>query len=1073
MIHRYYLSILLILCSIATAFAQISLTSSTEQNTECNGFGCNYSGPSILINEVMIRPVSGNGSIYGWEPGSSASARQGEWIELYNPDICQSVDVSCYFLGNCAHDGSPLQYYGAGYEIPQGTIVPPRGFVIVRGVNAPAVPPALLIQNGGKTVELVISNTSAVCLDGGYRMWFPDAGGWFAFYDDEGIPQDAISWYNPMALELSDSPCNPTGSCPYSGTLSSYNSIPSNRKTYIYSSTPSLGQSVRRIPDGGPWMVNTTASATYGNCNSTCIPPPVITCNGTATVSASGGTPPYSYEWSDGQAQSTPTATGLCGGLYCVTVTDALNDSSTICVSVPDYKPEVSMSSLSDVCISASPFPLTGGSPPGGKYLGEGIVNNIFSPSLAGPGTHWIRYRYANQDSCWSMDSTQITVHSLPTVSLPAFQPLCFNSAPLSLNMAEPSGGIYSGIGVTGNYFFPAVAGVGTYAITYTFIDNNSCQNTAVQNITVTPIPMASAGLDQTICPGHTAELGEPAVPGNSYSWTSQPPGFTSTLSDPVVSPLVTTQYTLTEVINATQCSQTHSVTVQVTAGPVVNAGSDQGICPGGTATIGSSPIAGYTYSWSSIPAGFSSTVANPSVSPAVTTVYQVTATTVDGCIGTSQVTVTVHPVPQAITGNNTGICSGSSTTIGIPAVAGNTYLWSSLPAGFSSTLANPTVSPSVTTSYFLTVTNAFGCSGASQVTVSILPLPAAYTGPGQSLCSGGHATIGGPPVSGNTYSWISAPPGFQSQVSNPVVYPSATTVYTLTETNLATGCSNSHSVTIVVNPLPQVSLQPFTPVCKNASPFLLSGGNPAGGTYSGPGVSNNVFNPTSLNPGLYLISYIYFNTYGCMGVAYQQIQVLNKPRISGTLVYMNTASTPLDSSKIRLFTQQNVLVDSATTGNNGSFAMNCLNPGNYKLRTTVPKKWGGGNSIDALLIARFSVGMISLTPMQQMVADVNASGSLNSGDSYLIMRRYVGITTSFPFGDWYAEPVDTLLITTNDLTIALHAACFGDVNFSYVPFTGMKSGIGSIKPWMSATLQDILLTRLPGSEKKGLIPRQ
>ena len=71
----------------------------------------------------------------------------GEWIELYNPHKCESVDISCYFLGNNAQDGDFFFFenYGGGFVLPQGTVVPPQGFCVVRGENAPAVPSNLLV----------------------------------------------------------------------------------------------------------------------------------------------------------------------------------------------------------------------------------------------------------------------------------------------------------------------------------------------------------------------------------------------------------------------------------------------------------------------------------------------------------------------------------------------------------------------------------------------------------------------------------------------------------------------------------------------------------------------------------------------------------------------------------------------------------------------------------------------------------------------------------------------------------------------------------------------------------------
>ena len=81
-----------------TPTSNFSLSMSSTENTKCDGFGFNYDGPSILINEVMLSPNTGDGSIYSKSPDS----RGGEWIELYNPDRCQSIDISCYFLGNNA-----------------------------------------------------------------------------------------------------------------------------------------------------------------------------------------------------------------------------------------------------------------------------------------------------------------------------------------------------------------------------------------------------------------------------------------------------------------------------------------------------------------------------------------------------------------------------------------------------------------------------------------------------------------------------------------------------------------------------------------------------------------------------------------------------------------------------------------------------------------------------------------------------------------------------------------------------------------------------------------------------------
>src|SRR5690554_4239883 len=220
--------------------AQLSGNIDFTDNSNCNGSPCSYNGPSILINELMLSPNEYDGSMWG-----SGTSRRGEWIELYNPDICEPVDISCYYLGNNANDNSP---YPGGYVIPPGTVVPPAGFALIRGVNAAPVPSALLVENGGNVVELVVTG-EGVCVGGGSRLWFPNAGGWFAFYDNNGVPQDAVSWANQSNIDKV--PCVPVlGGCNFSGPLASYNDFPNDRKEYILnqSSANFQGSSHRRIP---------------------------------------------------------------------------------------------------------------------------------------------------------------------------------------------------------------------------------------------------------------------------------------------------------------------------------------------------------------------------------------------------------------------------------------------------------------------------------------------------------------------------------------------------------------------------------------------------------------------------------------------------------------------------------------------------------------------------------------------------------------------------------------------------------------------------------------------------------
>ncbi|MBQ6071354.1 MAG: gliding motility-associated C-terminal domain-containing protein [Bacteroidales bacterium] len=389
-------------------------TISTYVNKDCMGRGCEYNGPTILINEIMLMPsIVYDGSIVGQQFGQT-NPSQGEWIELYNPHKCEAADISCYFLGNNAHDVSggdiwnyTFEDYPGGFSIPPGTVVPPQGFAIIRGVNAPAVPANLLVANGGNVVEVEVN--SRYCFGGGNRLWFPNAGGWFAFYDQNGVPQDAVSWtINDNASCFSCQPCIPSVSdCGYNGTLASYNQIPSNRKNQISTNQPTENLSLRRIPDGGNWAVNQPAAATYGTCNSTCENPPIITCNGTAVVHVSGGTPPYTYRWNDTLHQTTDSAVGLCMGDYSVLVHDATGASITLTCHIDNYIPPVTHPDV-NICRSQLPFTLTGGSPSDGSYQGGWINGSQITTNTM--GTSAATYTFTDTNGCVGSTSFNITV---------------------------------------------------------------------------------------------------------------------------------------------------------------------------------------------------------------------------------------------------------------------------------------------------------------------------------------------------------------------------------------------------------------------------------------------------------------------------------------------------------------------------------------------------------------------------------------------------------------------------------------------------------------------------------------
>ncbi len=137
------------------------------------------------------------------------------------------------------------------------------------------------------------------------------------------------------------------------------------------------------------------------------------------------------------------------------------------------------------------------------------------------------------------------------------------------------------------------------------------------------------------------------------------------------------------------------------------------------------------------------------------------------------------------------------------------------------------------------------------------------------------------------TYSW-SHDGGLNSSLATGL----AAGIYTVTVTD-QNNCTDTVTVTISDPDLPTVTLAPFANVLDTDPPFALTGGSPAGGTYSGPGVSSGMFDP-SIGTGTYPITYTFTDGNGCSNSAVQNITV-GVPVIDADLIVLDaTTDTPL-----------------------------------------------------------------------------------------------------------------------------------------------------------------------------------
>src|SRR6185436_11330628 len=477
--------------------------------------------------------------------------------------------------------------------------------------------------------------------------------------------------------------------------------------------------------------------------------------SGTLTLNATTGTtyswvPPTGLSCSNCQA---PVATVNTSTSYVATVT------FSSCIYIDSFAidikplPNVILGSINSVCIDASAFALTTGSPAGGTYSGNGVTGNNFTPSTAGIGTHKIYYSYTDANGCTNTDSTGLTVYDIPLVTFTAVNPLCDGDPAFTLTGGSPAGGTYSGTGVVGSNFDPGIAGIGTQTITYSYTDAQGCSNSATTNITVNALPNVTLTNFSSVC-ADAASFGLTggSPNGGTYSGT----GVSANNFDPAVS------------------------------------------------GVGTFPV---TYSY----------------------------TDANGCSNSVSKNIIVNALPTVTLSAINPVCIASSAfalTTGSP--AGGTYSGN----GVTGNNFTPSTAGIGTHKIYYSYTDANGCTNTDSTGLTVYDIPLVTFTAVNPLCDGDPAfTLTGGSPAGGTYSGT----GVVGSNFDPAIAGIGTQTITYSYTD-AQGCSNSATTNITVNALPNVTLTNFSSVCADAASFGLTGGSPNGGTYSGTGVSANNF---------------------------------------------------------------------------------------------------------------------------------------------------------------------------------------------------------------------------------------
>ncbi len=303
---------------------------------------------------------------------------------------------------------------------------------------------------------------------------------------------------------------------------------------------------------------------------------------------------------------------------------------------------------------------------------------------------------------CYDRDTVVVTVNLLPNADAGNNVTICEGD---TTTITATGGTSYSWNQMLGNGDSHDVNPTTTTKYIVTVTDANTCVNTDSVTVSVNGTPPANAGMDQTICAGDQATI--MASGGLNYTWSHS----LGTGASKTVDPSNTTDYVVT-VTDANLCEAMDTVRINVNQLPNVNAGMDVAICEGLSTTLMATGAQSYT--WNQM----LGTGASHTVSPTSQTTYAVTGTDGNNCTSSDSVTVSINPAAVANAGMDMAVCAGDSTTL--TASGGTNYQWDS---NLGST-ASITVSPTSTTNYGVTVTDANNCTDTDSVLVTVNPIP-------------------------------------------------------------------------------------------------------------------------------------------------------------------------------------------------------------------------------------------------------------------------------------------------------------------------------------------------------------
>jgi hypothetical protein len=525
---------------------------------------------------------------------------------------------------------------------------------------------------------------------------------------------------------------------------------------------------------------------------------------GSISLNVSGGTAPYTYDWSDITGNINPKdRSGLSGGTYTVQITDANGCMSTanVTLNTPTGCAPVNVcQSSTNYIFSVAPDPTNTSytwTIPAGAIIVSGLGTHQIVVNMTGVASNTYQVCVKANNACGTSAQTCQEINVITPIANASANPVCSGA---TLQFFANGGSIYSWSGPSGFssastnpvIFNATTANNGTYTVTVT--DINGCRASATTNVTVNPSPTASTIATNTACGLNNGAVNATVSGGTSpytYAWSN---GATTQN----ITQLVSGVYNLT-VTDLNGCKITTNGTVTSSTGPVITKTQTNILCAGSNTgsiitavTGGTSP---YSYSWSN-------GATSPNLSNLAAGTYILTVVDALGCDNQISVTITQ---PTAIQTDYTKIdvkCFGQLTgSINLIASGGTgayTYSWTKNGTAIPNTTANLTALGAGV--YVATINDANNCTATQSITITqpnaVLNATAAITNINCSGNTNGQIVL---TVTGGTapyiYSWT-GPSGYTASTKDLSGRSAGTYNVTITDANNCTFVLNNLNIT-------------------------------------------------------------------------------------------------------------------------------------------------------------------------------------------------------------------------------------------------------------------------------------